>query len=316
MRRTAAARLAAGWVLELRRRPPDTLVLRSEGEPGGEVMFRGPAREVGPDLGDQFERAVGGEAIDLREVDAGQMMERRADVDVGFVAVSAFHAWAWQRRSRRRDAGGQRLERGVDGLVARGELRLTHIEELEILLEDKEVFGPVVAGQGRGDLVGRGLAVRVAVLGEDVRVVLAGHEVTENLESGEADDVADDERQLEIHLDQALLHPPDVVPGGVHEDVAVAHEGAEGEDRRGGPEAAAQQADTVQLAQPLTVFDVAHVFDVAGVDEGRISATVSRQPPHSARPGSSGSARRSHSRSRSSFLRREASARHRSEQCR
>ena len=114
--------------------------------------------------------------------------------------------------------------------------------------------------------------MRVAVLGEDVRVVLAGHEVTENLESGEADDVADDERQLEIHLDQALLHPPDVVPGGVHEDVAVAHEGAEGEDRRGGPEAAAQQADTVQLAQPLTVFDVAHVFDVAGVDEEHLNA--------------------------------------------
>ena len=116
---------------------------------------------------------------------------------------------------------------------------------------------------------------------------LAGDEVGEDREPGLADDVADDERQLEVHLDERLLHPADVVPGGVHEDVAVAHEGAQGEDRPGGAKAAAQEPDTVQLAQPLTVLDIAlasgDVFDVPGVDEQhldppRLEDVVDRDP--------------------------------------
>ena len=62
-------------------------VLRREGEPGGEVVFAGPARRGGADLGDQLENAVGGEAIDLREIDAGQVVECRTDVDVRFIAA-------------------------------------------------------------------------------------------------------------------------------------------------------------------------------------------------------------------------------------
>ena len=65
-------------------------------------------------------------------------------------------------------------------------------------------------------------------------------------------------------------------PGGLDEDLAVAQVGAEGEHGAGGAEAPAQQADAVQLAQPLTILDVAfaagHVFDVAGVDEQDLEA--------------------------------------------
>ena len=133
-----------------------------------------------------------------------------------------------------------------------------------------------MAGQGRGDLVGRGLAVRVAVLGEDVGVALAGDEGAEDREPGLADDVADDAREQQVHLDEGFLHPLDIGAGGLDEDVAVTHERAKGEDRPGGAEAPAQQADTVQLPQPLAILNVAlaprHVFDVAGVDEQDLEA--------------------------------------------
>ena len=113
--------------------------------------------------------------------------------------------------------------------------------------------------------------MRVAVLGEDVRVALAGDEGAEDGEPGLADDVTDDERQLPVHLDERLLHPPDIIAPGLDEDVATAEVGAQREDRPGEAEAAAQQADTVQLPQPLAVLDSAlaagAVLDVVGVDE-------------------------------------------------
>ena len=74
-----------------------------------------------------------------------QVMERRPDVDVRFVAVAALHPWAREGCRGGRDCGGQGLQRGVDGGIAGAELRLTHVKELEILLEDKEVFRAVVA---------------------------------------------------------------------------------------------------------------------------------------------------------------------------
>ena len=183
------------------------------------------------------------------------MVQHGPKVDVGFIAAPARDPGAGQRRRGRGDGGRQLLELGVEGPVAREELRLAHVEELEVLLEHKEVFGPVVAGQGRGDLVGRGLAVRVAVLGEDVGVALAGDEGAEDREPGLADDVADDAREQQVHLDEGFLHPLDIGAGGLDEDVAVTHERAQGEDRPGGAEAPAQQADTVQLPQPLAILN-------------------------------------------------------------
>ena len=262
-------------------------VLGGEGEPGGEVVLGGPAREVGPDLGDQLEGVIGGDAIDLRHVDAGQVMQGGADVDVGFVPMPAGDAGPRQRGRGWRHGGGQGLEHGVEGGIAGGELRLTHVKELEILRQDEDVLVAVVPGERGGDLGGRGLAVRVAVLGEDLGVALAGDEVAEDREPGLADDVADDERELEVHLDERLLHPADVVPGRMHEDVTVSHEGAQGEDGPGGAKAAAQEPDTVELAQPLTVLDIAlaagDVFDVPGVDEQdletpRFEDVVDRNP--------------------------------------
>ena len=214
-------------------------------------------------------------------------MERRANVEGWFIPVAAGHPRAGQRGGGRLGRGGQGLELGLDGGVARGELRLTQVKEFEILLQDEDVLVAVVAGQGGGDLVDRGFAVRVTVLGEDVRVAFAGDEGAEDREPGLADDVADHARQEEVHLDQSLLHPLDVGTGVLDERIPMAQHGAEGEDRGGGPKAAAQQADTVELAQPLTVLDIAlatrDVLDVAGVDEqdlqpARLEDVVDRDP--------------------------------------
>ena len=194
-----------------------------------------------------------------------------------------------RRVMRGRDRGGQGLKLDLDGGIAGEQLRLAQVEELEVLLEDKEVFRPVVPGQRGGDLVRGGLAVRVAVLGEDVGVPLAGDEGAQDRQAGLADDVADDAREQEVHLGERLLHPLDVGAGGLDEDVAMPHEGAEGEDRPGGAEAPAQEPDTVEFAEPLAVFDVAlapsDMLDVAGVDEQHLEAArfedvVDRDPVH------------------------------------
>ena len=113
--------------------------------------------------------------------------------------------------------------------------------------------------------------LRVAVLGEDLGIALDSDESPEDREAGFPDNVADDACEEEVHLDERLLHPLDIGAGGLDEDIAVAHEGAEGADRPHGAEAPAQEADTVEFAEPLTVLDVAlaagDVLDVAGVDE-------------------------------------------------
>ena len=73
------------------------LVLRGEREPRREVLLGGPPAEVGPDLGQQLERGIGGDAIDLGEVGAGQVVERRAHVEGGFIPVAAGDPRARQR---------------------------------------------------------------------------------------------------------------------------------------------------------------------------------------------------------------------------
>ena len=156
------------------------LVLRGEREPRREMLLGGPPAEVGPDLGQQLERGIGGDAIDLGEVGAGQMVERRAHVKGRFIPVAAGNPWAGQGGGGRVGRGGQGLQLGLDGGVAGDELRLTQVKELEILPQDEDVLVTVVARQRGGDLVARGLAVGVTVLGEDVRVAFAGYEGAED----------------------------------------------------------------------------------------------------------------------------------------
>ena len=82
--------------------------------------------------------------------------------------------------------------------------------------------------------------------------------------------------ELEVHLQQGLLHPMDVGCGTLHQRLAVAQIGAQGGDGGGRPEAAAQQADAMQLLEPLAVHDIGlasgDVLDVPRVDKDHLEA--------------------------------------------
>ena len=168
----------------------------------------------------------------MGEVGAGQLVERRPNVEGRFIPVAAGDPWRGQRGGGRLGRDGQGLQLGLDGGVAGGELCLTHVKELEILRQDEDVLVAVVAGERGGDLRRRGSAVRITVLGEDVWVAFAGDEGAEDQEPGAAGDVADHARQEEVHLDQRFLHPLDVGAGVLDERVPMAQQGAEGETGR------------------------------------------------------------------------------------
>jgi hypothetical protein len=84
----------------------------------------------------------------------------------------------WRQRGGRRR--GEPSELGFDRGVARRELPLVRIEELQILLQDEDVFGAVVAHQRGHDLGRRRAAVRIAMLREALGVTLAGDNVAED----------------------------------------------------------------------------------------------------------------------------------------
>jgi len=66
-----------------------------------------------------------------------------------------------------------------------------------------------------------------------------GH-VAQDAQPRHARDVADDEGQLEIHLDERFLHALDVRAGALHERLPVPQIGAQRHDRVGGSKSAPQ----------------------------------------------------------------------------
>jgi hypothetical protein len=128
---------------------------------------------------------------------------------------------------------------GLDRCIARGQLALISVEELEVLLQHEDVLGAVMPGEGCRDLGLRGLTPVVPMLGEGVGVRLPRDDVAENAQPGDAGDVADHDGELEVHLDQRLLHALDVGGGALHQGLAVPQIGAQGRDRGGRSEATA-----------------------------------------------------------------------------
>ena len=114
------------------------------------------------------------------------------------------------------------------------------------------------------------------MLGKGVGVGTPRDDVAENAQPGDAGDVADHDGELEVHLDQRLLHPLDVGGGALDQGLAVAQIGAQGRDRSGRSEAAAQQPHAMQLLDPLAVHDIGlaarDVLHVPRVDEDDVEA--------------------------------------------
>jgi hypothetical protein len=81
---------------------------------------------------------------------------------------------------------------------------------------------------------------------------------------------------LNVHLGEGLVEVLDLLAGVADEVGAVAQECAHGTDVFGGPEAGAEQADGVEILNPLAVADVGlaarEIFALAGVDEADFEA--------------------------------------------
>jgi hypothetical protein len=222
--------------------------------------------------------------------DAGELVERAPDLEARLIVARPL---ALARRGQRPRGGrglrGQRLQMRLDRRIARRQLPLIGVEEGEVLLQHEDLLRTVVPGERGADLRRGGVTARVAMPREDVRVGMPGDDVADNAQPREAGEVTEHGRQVQVHLEQRLLHALDMRGGALDQGFAVAQIRAQGGDGRGGTEAAAQQADTVQLLEPLAVQDVGFaagdVLHVLGVDEhdghaARLENLVERDPAH------------------------------------
>ena len=98
----------------------------------------------------------------------------------------------------------------------------------------------------------------------------------EDGQAGDAGEVAEDVVELEVHLIQGLLHVLGVGGRLLHQALAVPEEGPDGTDRLGRAEGGAEEADGVQVLEPLAVLDVGlpagDVLDMARVDQADLEA--------------------------------------------
>ena len=142
-------------------------VVGGQRQPGREVLLGGPAAHIGANLGEQPEGTVGADSVELREVDAGEVVERGANVEPWLIVARLLpRPWRGQRAGGGGDLGGQRVDVGLDRRVAGGQLALKRVVELEVLLQHEEVLGAVVPGEGGRDLGRRGLTPVVPMLCE------------------------------------------------------------------------------------------------------------------------------------------------------
>lgn len=218
-------------------------------------------------------------------------MERAADLEGGFLpAGPAWRVTRRRQRGRRRgDGGGQALDLLLNGGVARAQLRVTRIKQGQVLLQGEHLRVAVLAGERRRHRVGRRATPPIPVLRQLLRIALPGHHVAENPQAGDAGDVADHEHELQIHLHERLLHPLHTAAGQLDQRLPMAEIGAQGDDRVGGPKAAAHQPDEVEVAEPFTIqhigFARRDVFEMARVDQhhrksSRLQQLIEGDPIH------------------------------------
>ena len=185
----------------------------------------------------------------------------------------------------------------VRGQIEELTAQKTHLEEQAALstlavtfsMKPEPVLGPVVPGQGRDDVGLRRATSVIPMLGEDAGIRLAGDDVADNPQPRSAAEIAEDDPELQVHLEQRFMHALHVDGRALHQCLPVAQVGPQSRD--GGPraEAAAQQPHAVQLLQPLAIDDVSlppgHVLDVARVhkehvEPARLEDFVERDPVH------------------------------------
>ena len=175
------------------------------------------------------------------------------------------------------------IDLGREGLEERLHLRITRPEEplvmaigVQGLAQGEEVLRPVVAHERLGDGLRGGLDPAVAVLGQHLRIPLPRQDRVEDGQARDPGDVADRVVELEIHLGEGLLHVLGVGGRQMNQGVAVPEQGADGADRLRRAEGPPQEADGMEVLEPLAVLDIRlparDVLDVAGVHQADLNA--------------------------------------------
>src|SRR5712691_11095642 len=138
------------------------------------------------------------------------------------------------------------------------------------------MLGPPVALPRFSD----GLLVRldawIAQLGQHGRIVLSAQNGVQTRHPRLAGEVADDVLKLHIHLRERLLHVLHMLTGHLHQIVAVPHERAHGTHFALWTERRMQQAQRVQMLDPLALVEIGafarHVFHVPRIYQTRLDA--------------------------------------------
>jgi hypothetical protein len=145
----------------------------------------------------------------------------------------------------------------LDVDVAVGDHRAIRVVQSEALLQGEEVLGAVVAVEGPGDLLAAAAHAGVLQGGEPHRVAFPVEDGAEDPHPGGAGDVADHLVELDVHLGQRLLHALDVRGAVADQGVALAQVAAQHAGLIIGAEGAREQAEGVELLEPLAVLHVA-----------------------------------------------------------
>ena len=130
------------------------------------MLLGGPAAHVGADLGDQLQRGLRPDGVDLAQVGAAsERMQRGADVEGGRVLLGGLGGVARAARRRGAAVGRRAGEQRLDGGVAFGDLLEVELVSREVLPQREQVFLAIVAGQRGDQLLVRSVATTVAMGG-------------------------------------------------------------------------------------------------------------------------------------------------------
>ena len=121
------------------------------------MFAAGPSHQICPTLRNQFKRQRRPQAVDPGQVLAQNRIERAAKVEARLIGLTA-HAPARRRQgSGIGPMGAQRLEDGLDPLIARRHLVLIGVVQRQRLFEREQMLGAIMPRQSLLDRLGAGV---------------------------------------------------------------------------------------------------------------------------------------------------------------
>jgi len=137
--------------------------------------------------------------VDLREIGAGQLIQRSAHVKLRIARHLAAMFGLRERRVRHQLANVQPRHRTFDFRAAFFDTALIKIVEGKRLLERKHVFGLVIANQGTADGFQAILAAHIAHRCQRIWIAFTGDNGTDDPHARDAGDRGDDVMELNVH---------------------------------------------------------------------------------------------------------------------